>query len=569
MKSSFATWAFSRVFLALALGTLGSLGMSTPLAAGAEEDYIYTVSKGDTLIGLTSRLLNTPNDWPKVARLNRLPNANFIAPGTSLRIPFSLLKTTLVTATVTHLEGDVKGVTTAVGAAAPLTLGASLAEGAEVITGKNGYVTLKLHDGSTVRVQSASQMQVERSRTYSGVGLFESAMKLISGRVESLVQKFQPGDKTQSRNAVKTPLATLAVRGTEFRVTMDGQTNQTRGEVLEGVVAVDAGAASGAGGPAEKRLNAGFGSVVDSAKIVSDPIMLLAAPDVSKLSKLQERPLLRFALPALDGARAYRAQIARDSAFNQVMAELVSPSAELRVADIADGSYFLRVRAIDTRGLEGRDATHAFNLKARPEPPAISTPAPKGKVRAAEVEFQWAENTEAATYHLQVARDASFKSLIFEDKSLKGAGASVGKLALGEYFWRVASLRRDGDRGPYGDVASFALLAPPAVPEPPKIGDGDIQFRWAGEPGQKFEFQLANDTKFSQVVQGRNLDKPEIDVPRPQPGTYFMRYRATDPDGFVGPFSSAQRFTIVPPPCLKDSVGRCVSFTHGLVSPGQ
>jgi len=70
-------------------------------------------------------------------------------------------------------------------------------------------------------------------------------------------------------------------------------------------------------------------------------------------------------------------------------------------------------------------------------------------------------------------------------------------------------------------------------------------------------------------VLGRNLDKPEIDVPRPQPGTYFMRYRATDPDGFVGPFSSAQRFTIVPPPCLKDSVGRCVSFTHGLVSPGQ
>ena len=311
MKLPFATLAVSRVFLALALGTPG---MSMAQAAGAEQDYIYTVTKGDTLIGLTSRLLNSPSDWPKVARLNRLPNANFIAPGATLRVPFSLLKTTRVTATVTHVEGDVKAVTTAAGAAAPLTLGASLAEGAEVITGKNGYVTLKLHDGSTVRVQSASQMQVERSRTYSGVGLFESAMKLISGRVESLVQKFQPGDKTQTRNAVKTPLATLAVRGTEFRVTMDGQTNQTRGEVLEGEVAVDAGGAGGVGGVGEKRLNAGFGGVVDSAKTVSDPIMLLAAPDVSKLPKLQERPLLRFTLPALDGARAYRAGWRRSSA---------------------------------------------------------------------------------------------------------------------------------------------------------------------------------------------------------------------------------------------------------------
>jgi len=80
MKSPFATLAFSRFFLALALG---ALGMFTPLVAGAEEDYIYTVTKGDTLIGLTSRLLNSPNDWPKVARLNRLPNANFIAPGAS------------------------------------------------------------------------------------------------------------------------------------------------------------------------------------------------------------------------------------------------------------------------------------------------------------------------------------------------------------------------------------------------------------------------------------------------------------------------------------------------------
>lgn len=551
----------------IVMAALG-LALVSVSAARAEDDYAYRITQGDTLIALTNRLLNTPADWPKVARYNRLPNANFIVPGNTLRIPFSLLKTTPATATVTHVEGDVKVAPAAAGSAASVALGATLAEGAQVVTGKNGYVTLKLQDGSTVRVQSATQMEVERMRTYAGVGLFESAMKLLSGRVESLVQKFKPGETVQTRNKVNTPLATLAVRGTEFRVTMDPRGNQTRGEVLEGVVAVT-GDAAGAAGKDEKRLQAGFGSVVDATKTVSDPVVLLAAPDVSRLPKIQERPLLRFALPAQAGARAYRAQLARDAGFNSVVAELVSASPEVRVANIDDGSYFLRVRAIDTRGLEGRDATHAFNLKARPEPPLVSTPAPKSKVRAAEVEFKWSENTEAAIYHLQVAKDATFKSLIFENKSIKGPVA-VTKLPLGDYFWRIASLRKDGDRGPYGDVASFALLPPPAQPEPPQIGEGDIKFRWAGEPGQKFEFQLASDTKFAQVLATRSLDKPEIDLPRPKPGTYFMRYRATDPDGFVGPFTSAQTFSVpVPPPCLMDSAGRCVTSTHGIVGPSQ
>lgn len=563
MKPSRETVDSRRSVLALALA-LSALSVS---AAGAEEEYVYKVTKGDTLIGLSGRLLNTSADWPKVARLNRLPNPNHIFPGAALRIPFSLLKITPVTATVTHIEGDVKA-TGGVQQATPsvLVLGASLAEGAQIVTGKNGYVTLKLQDGLTVRVQSGTQVRLERMRTYAGVGLLESTMKLLAGRVESLVRR--SGENTQTRHGVTTPLATLAVRGAEFRVTMDAQDNLTRGEVLEGVVEVAAETARAGAATGAKRLNAGFGSVVDARKFVSDPIFLLAAPDVSKLAKLQERTVLRFPLQAVAGARMYRAQVARDAQFNAVVAEQVSPVADLRVADVADGSYFLRVRAVDVRGLEGRDSTHAFTMKARPQPPLISAPAPKGKVRAAEVEFKWAENTEAAAYHLQISKDASFKSLAFEDKAVKGAQTSVGQLALGDYFWRIASLRRDGDHGPYGDIASFALLAPPAQPEPPAVGDARIAFRWAGEPGQKFEFQLADEIKFTQPLLVRTLDKPEFEAPRPKPGTYFIRYRATDADGFVGPYSSVQTFAVpVPPACLMDSEGRCVSATHGIVGP--
>jgi hypothetical protein len=206
------------------------------------------------------------------------------------------------------------------------------------------------------------------------------------------------------------------------------------------------------------------------------------------------------------------------------------------------------VRAVDGGGIEGRDASHAFTLKARPEPPLVSVPPPKGKVRATEVEFKWSENTEAAAYHLQVAKDTAFSALVHDDKAVKGVQATVGKLALGDYFWRVASLRKDGDRGPFGDAYGFSLLAPPAVPEPPKIGDSGINFRWAGEPGQTFEFQLANNPKFEKPIMAQMLQRPEIDLPLPRQGVYYMRFRAIDPDGFMGPYIPAQRFVVPVPP---------------------
>ena len=547
-------------------GTLGAVGAAS--AASPVDDYVYTIRAGDTVIGLSQRLLKAPEAWREVAKYNRLPNPNRVRPSQQVRIPLELLRDAATSATLASVDGDVKvstGASGATTAAAPsvAALGASLAEGAEVVTGKNGYATLKLADGSTVRVQAGSQVQVNRLRSYPDAGILESVISVISGRVESLITKFSKDSATQPRHSVTTRYATMGVRGTQFRVTMDAQANETRSEVLEGAVAANAEGAAGDG----KRIAAGFGTVVDASKTVADPIALLGAPETGKLPGLLERTLLRFPLPAVAGAKAYRAQIARDKEFNSIVSDTVSPSAELRFTDVPDGTYVLRVRAIDPRGLEGRDATHEFRLKARPEPPLVSAPPTKGKVRSKEVEFKWTDNPEAATYHLQVASDAGFKSLVHENKAAKGTTAVVANLALGNYFWRVASIRKDGDRGPNGDEVSFALLAPPAQPEPPKVGDDAIQFRWAGEPGQKFEFQLADNAQFAKPLLTRTLDNPEIEVPRPGPGTYFMRFRATDPDGFVGPFSSVQRFSM--PACLTDSAGRCVSSSFGIIGPSQ
>lgn len=106
------------------------------------------------------------------------------------------------------------------------------------------------------------------------------------------------------------------------------------------------------------------------------------------------------------------------------------------------------------------------------------------------------------------------------------------------------------------------MKPPPATPAPPLIGDASVQFAWAGEPGQSFEFQLARDAKFEQMVLERSLQQPTIDLPRPPGGTYFVRYRARDADGFVGPFTTPQRFEIID--CVRAGAGGCVGTGSGL-----
>jgi hypothetical protein len=50
------------------------------------------------------------------------------------------------------------------------------------------------------------------------------------------------------------------------------------------------------------------------------------------------------------------------------------------------------------------------------------------------------------------------------------------------------------------------------------------------------------------MVAERRLDQPSTSIARPEGGSYFMRVRATDADGFVGPFTRPQRIEVPPKP---------------------
>ena len=522
-----------RRFLAASCLTAFAMGgQAQPALPSAEPTVEVRVGERDTLIGLSERVFNGPAAWQEIARLNRVRDPNRIVPGQVLRVPTRLMRTTPLPATLLSAVGDVQVNNQ------PAAAGTALAEGQSVQTGTNGSAVIGLADGSRVRVPPSSLAEVMANRAYgasadaataANTGAFSGALRLVRGSVDVLASKLRRATPLE----VTTPTAVIGVRGTQYRVSLDAEST-TRSEVLEGQVRFDATSRS-----VGSDLPAGFGAAIDARALKPVPTALLPAPDLAAMPSRFERPLVRFAVPG--ETRPLRVQVAADSAFEQVVSDLrIAPGSEVRIAGLADGSWHLRARRVDGQGLEGFDKATAFTLKARPEPPASNSPRPGSKSTVGAVEFAWSPNLEARSARLQVARDAAFAQLVLERDGLTASRESMTLSEPGIYFWRLGSVRADGDRGPFGDPQRFELRA---LPEPPQGGVADdgksLRLAWSGRAEDKQEVELARDPQFNEIVARATLERPQWDLPTPSSGgTYYFRYRSIEPDGFVTPYSA-------------------------------
>jgi len=509
--------------------------LATAAVHAAEPSVDFVVVRSDTLIGLSNTVLVSPKAWREVARLNRLPDPNRILPGQVLKIPARLLRATPVDAKLVSTAGDVR-----IGDAVAAE-GAVVSEGQSVQTGPSSSAVIALADGSRLRLPPSSLAQVVASREVGGRGAnvadanapsgwFAGTLRVLRGSVEVFATKVLRAKPLE----VVTPTAVVGVRGTNYRVALDDTANdRTRSEVIEGSVRFDA--TQGAG----TDVAAGFGAVADASRSATQLVKLPAAPDLSTLPTRFERPLVRFAVPG--ETAPLRVQVASDSAFDKIVSDQrVEAGAEVRIAGLDDAPWHLRARRVDASGIEGLDTDRAFVLKARPEPPVYRAPRSEGKQPAGSVEFAWALNVEAPRVHLQVAEDAAFTKLIEDRDSIAGSALRADLARPGSYFWRVASIRADGDRGPFGDVQRFEVRPLPEPPSAGLAGDGQaLVFRWSGRPEDRQRVELARDLAFTEVVASAELGTAEWVLPLPsRGGRYYFRYRSVESDGYTSPYST-------------------------------
>jgi len=343
--------------------------------------------------------------------------------GSKLRIPEGWLRVEPRFARVLAVQGDV----TVDGR--PLAAGETLPGGARLRTGAEAFVTLLMPDDSRLTVQPGSLARLDKVQGFRGFDGQDTRVFLERGRLETVVTA-QRGPA--ARYQVRTPTAVVGVRGTAFRVGSDMAAGSAQAEVTGGEVRMN----SLGVGPATA-LPAGFGVVARAGAPIPAPRPLLTAPRLDGVPAVLERVAMQLPFAAVEGAVCYRAQLARDEAFNELVADGVFDASPARFAGLPDGDYRLRVRAIDDAGLEGFDASRAVALRARPEPPlsAVSSAA----------RLSWQRVPEAAGYRVQVSRDTAFSDLAGEWDSTTPA-VDTG-LPPGAYFWRVATLRGDGRRG--------------------------------------------------------------------------------------------------------------------------
>jgi len=355
------------VFAMLCAMAIAVMGARNSHAADADDgDFELTVQRTDTLIGIGRRLLIDPNRWPELQKRNNIADPLRLVPGSTMVIPRALLR-------IDPAEVVVRSVTGPASRAdgSPLVANEKLAEGATVRTADNGYVTLQLIDGSTVRVQSRSEVKVERARRVPGSQVTDTQIEMNSGKAEV---QFKPAARKASRFEIRTGFASAAVRGTEFRVTADAR--GTRSEVVEGGIAF-AGIPAGACQPSAADVVAvreGFGSFVDDTRKPIAPVQLLAAPFLPKPQVMQPTPNFRLRFPPVAGAARYRVTLAADESMQQVRREQYFEQPDVSFPNMDPGKYVLQVRAIDKFGLEGRDARVPLTMIGAPPAPAAAAP---------------------------------------------------------------------------------------------------------------------------------------------------------------------------------------------------
>lgn len=501
--------------------------------AGALEPVRHVVVEGDTLYDLAERYLDDPGFWPELARANGSPDPQRLPPGQVVVVPAELLLARAGGARVEHLSGDVS-LRRGGAEARALTLDDRVLDGDVLVTARNGFVTLRLADGSLVRLAGESELSFTRLGYSVRRKVGNTRLELGRGRVESSVPPRVGG--RANRFQVDTPLMSTGVRGTRFGVSVGSAGAST--DVAQGRVA----AATPSAGAVPVRAGMGLSSQAPGA-----PVRLLPAPELAGVPHLQERPLIDVAFAPVPGAVAYRAYLTRDTDLDEVVANDVFASPRARLEGLEDGRYLVAVRAIDVRGIEGAVAQAAIELRARPEPPATLAPAPGSELAGGDVALRWTLAAGVAAYDVEVARTSDFGEPISRAR-VAGDTHVLAGLASGDYVWRIRSLPPEGAppgrSGPYSDPRPFSVRLPVAAQVGVELDAGRLSLSWDGEPGQRYRAQVAAEPTFAAPLVQADTDVPRLDGLALEGGVYFLRVQATDADGYVRRFSTPQRFEV-------------------------
>ncbi len=516
----------------VSLAGIGFLLAGMPAMA---QDWLYTVKPGDTVWDLSHSMLKDWRYWKQILEHNHIKDATTIRPGMRIAIPLYIVREETVKARVEAVHGKVTVTWKGSAVSAPLKRGVALSAGDKVVTGSNSTALIALDDDSVILMQEQSELEFTRLRRLGGGRSLDAGVFVGKG---GLKMDANPSHYPDNNYHIRTAAANTAVRGTGFRIGVEKDSSRT--EVLKGLVSV-----GNALGKVDVPEN--FGTVVTRDAPPVKPVKLLAAPDLSVLpSRIRYLPaVIKLDGPA--GARGYHVQVARDAEFMKIVLDRKIKERFMIDQALPDGSYHVRIRAMDRNGLEGKDANTTFLVDARPEPPIVRKPLPGTVLHAGDLEFSWAQVEDVESYLFELSGDQDFGHAKVS-QIVRGTDISLS-VDQGTWYFRVTSIADDGRKGPPGHSLKIEVLPVPPVPQakPPATEEGKLILAWQAVNGvASYHLQIASDRDFQNLVVDEKTSKASLALPRPPSGYYYFRLGSIDEEGYEGGFGAPQRFEVKP-----------------------
>ena len=403
----------------------------------------YIIKKNDSFERLFQNYLAKHENVEALANFNHHRLSKKLQPGQVISIPVEMLKHIPARVQVVLVYGDVNAFDATSKISHKVNNGDFLGQGDSLTVNKNSLAKLHFADGTAVDVQSNSTLTIVSSYQLAGIENYVTDLKLTKGRTEVVAN---PGHTIGNKLQVQTPSAIAAVRGTQFRV--GAEESFSLQETLDGQVAFTA---SGQ----EVLLPKGYGTIAEKDKEPLPPQLLPNAPDVSNLPNLLDSKPYEVDVPTQSDAVAWFAQLSLDENFTQIINEQITQSGKMVFADLADGQYFLKLRAQDQHGLQSVDAKHAFKVKFEALVELLA-PQANDHLTAKSIKLSWLPIPSSTGYRVQISKDINFNDKVFERYASFDSLMVLQPFEAGDYYWRVSAMI-DGKPQKTSKIRKFIL----------------------------------------------------------------------------------------------------------------
>ncbi|MEJ5167120.1 MAG: FecR family protein, partial [Thermoanaerobaculia bacterium] len=284
-----------------------------------------------------------PSQWKDLLKYNAwIKDPNSLEPGKEIKIPYDLLKKTLLEAKVQKVYGDV--MVKSQDGWQKAVENQTLKQNDFIKTGKNSQAVLEVPRNNNLLIEPETEIALSKLIESPFEKSTKTTVEIIRGKIKAVVGKIFG----KSEFSVKTPSGVSLIRGTEFK-TRAGE-EETYLEVYEGKVVEENEFGS-------VLVPENFGTKVEKGKEPLKPRQLPTPPipnpeETEVVIASKEGAYLSW--QEVKNAVEYRVQISKDKEFFNLVEEKSTRDNFIVISNYSEGIYYWRVISKDDVGLESK-----------------------------------------------------------------------------------------------------------------------------------------------------------------------------------------------------------------------